>query len=71
VVVRLSVLDTDVALSAPLAPTAPPARADRLVTVEASAPDAAVDAAKALIAGWPEGTAGGVHVFRLLWSRGR
>lgn len=70
-VLRVTLQQTDVGLSTPLAPGATPARADLLATVEATTPQAAADAAKALAAGLPDGIAGCVHVFGLLWSLGR
>ncbi len=65
-VLRASLLRTDVALSTPLASSAPPARADGVVMVEANDADTAFDAANALAALWPAGQSGSVFVFRMM-----
>jgi hypothetical protein len=67
-VIRASLLETDVGLSAPLSAGAAPAGADRVAMVEATDGDAAFDAADNLARQLAVDVQdGGVHVFRLLW----
>ena len=69
-VVRASLLRTDVALSAPLSASDGPARADRLVMVEATRHEAAFDAAMVLaqqLCG-TDADEDDVHVFQALWT---
>lgn len=63
-VLRVAVLRTDVTLSAPLSSTAPPARPDALLMLEASDADTALAAASALVAG--TAGVGSIHVFRAM-----
>ncbi len=67
-VIRATLLETDVDLSAPLSAGAAPARADRVAMVEATDGDAAFDAADNLARQLAVDVQdGGVHVFRSLW----
>lgn len=67
-VVRASLLETDVELSAPLSAGAAPARADRVAMVEATDADAAFDAANYLARRLAVDVQDGhIHVFRSLW----
>lgn len=67
-VIRASMLETDVDLSAPLSAGAAPARADKVAMVEATDADAAFDAAAYLARQLAVDVQdGGVHGFRSLW----
>lgn len=68
-VIRASLLETDVDLSAPLSADSPPARADRVAMVEATDGEAACDAARNLARQLAVDVQdGGIHVFRSLWK---
>jgi len=70
-VVRASLLETDVDLSAPLSAGAAPARPDRVAMVEATDADTAFEAAGNLARQWSlDLQGGGIHLFRSLWRLG-
>ena len=67
-IVRAAVLCTDVGLSTPLTAGAPPAPADALVMIEASAAGPALEQAGAVAR--TLGLPGEVHAFEMLWRLG-